>query len=111
MPVFKAFRKRDKRLGSETLLFCDSLNMEVLMKINSCPGAANIKGTPTLKIKQCPQCGNEIEIFSSDIQSTCENCGFIAYNDIMSCIKWCKSAKECVGEETFLRLTQNGESK
>ena len=66
-----------------------------------CPGAANISGTPTLEVKQCPQCGNSVELFSSDTQSACEKCGFVVYNDIESCIKWCKSARECVGEEIY----------
>ena len=74
------------------------------MGVKFCPGAANISGTPTLKVKQCPDCGGEIELFSSEIQSACGKCGFVAYNDIMSCIKWCKSARECVGEEKYLEL-------
>jgi len=65
-----------------------------------CPGAANISGTPTLKVKFCPECGAEIELFSSDLQRVCR-CGFIAYNDIQSCIQWCKSARECVGDEMY----------
>lgn len=69
-----------------------------------CPGAANIKGTPTLKIKKCPECDAEVEIFSTDIEAKCSNCGFIMYNDLESCIQWCKYAKECVGEELYKRL-------
>jgi len=69
-----------------------------------CPGAANIGGTPTLKIKKCPQCGNEVEIFSTDIKVNCSNCGFTVYNDLESCIQWCKYAKECVGEELYKKL-------
>ncbi len=69
-----------------------------------CPGAANISGTPTLKVKSCPGCGAEIELFSSDLQRAC-TCGFIAYNDIQSCIRWCKSARECVGDEMYEKLT------
>lgn len=73
---------------------------------NTCPGSANITGTPTLAVKRCPQCGSEVELFSTDLQVSCSKCGFIVYNDIQSCIKWCKKARECVGEEKYLELIQ-----
>ncbi|HUH78979.1 MAG TPA: hypothetical protein VLY83_03700 [Methanoregula sp.] len=69
-----------------------------------CPGAANIRGTPTLTIKKCPQCGAEAEVFSNDVSVRCDQCGFEIFNDIISCIRWCRYAKECVGEETYNRL-------
>jgi len=72
--------------------------------IKGCPGAGNIKGTPTLKIKICPDCGNEIELFANDMQAICEKCGFIAYNEMQSCILWCRYARECVGDEIYERL-------
>ena len=57
--------------------------------------------TPTIIEKVCPQCGETIELFSIDTQVACENCGFIAYNDTLSCVQWCAYAKECVGEEMY----------
>jgi hypothetical protein len=69
-----------------------------------CPGAANIR-TPTLTIKKCPQCGDEVEVFSNDVSVKCSKCGFVVYNDIASCVQWCKHARECVGEEMYLKLT------
>ena len=69
-----------------------------------CPGAANIR-TPTLTIKKCPRCGEEIEVFSNDVSVKCSRCGFTVYNDILSCVQWCKYARECVGEETYRKLT------
>jgi ribosomal protein S27E len=72
--------------------------------IDHCPGAANLR-TPTLSVKKCPQCGEEVEIFSNDIEVTCSRCGFVVYNDMMSCIQWCKYAQECVGPDTYRRLT------
>jgi predicted RNA-binding Zn-ribbon protein involved in translation (DUF1610 family) len=71
--------------------------------LDHCPGAANIR-TPTLSIKKCPQCGNEVEIFSNDVEVACDNCGFVIYNDILSFVQWCKYAKECVGEETYRKI-------
>lgn len=67
---------------------------------NHCPGVADLR-TPTLSIKPCPQCGEEVEIFSNDQKVTCSSCGFVIYNDTISCIKWCKYAKECVGEDMY----------
>jgi NADH pyrophosphatase NudC (nudix superfamily) len=80
--------------------------MEAIMKGTVCPGAAAIHGTPTLEIKKCPQCGGEVELFSTDAQRACEACGFVVYNDIQSCIKWCSKARECVGEEMYRKLSE-----
>jgi ribosomal protein S27AE len=77
----------------------------------SCPGAANIWGTPTLKIKKCPECGSEVEVFSNDVKVKCEKCGFTVYNDILSCILWCKYAKDCVGEEMYDQLMTERDEK
>ena len=74
------------------------------MPAKFCPGAANISGTPTLKIKQCPQCGSEVELFSTDTQIACSECGFTVFNDIQSCIRWCSYARECVGDEMYEKL-------
>ena len=71
--------------------------------LDHCPGAANLK-TPTLSIKKCPQCGEEAEVFSNDVSVTCSNCGFVIYNDIMTCVQWCRYAKECVGKDTYNRI-------
>ena len=32
--------------------------------------------------KICPQCGNPVELFSTDTEVTCDKCGFVIYNDI-----------------------------
>lgn len=68
-----------------------------------CPGASNIL-MPTIKIKKCPECGEEVEIVSSDMQTQCDNCGFTIYNDLTSCVQWCAYAEECLGEELYNRL-------
>ena len=54
--------------------------------------------------KICPQCGNPVEIFSTDTEVVCDKCGFVVYNDKLSCVQWCKYAKQCVGEETYEKL-------
>ena len=68
-----------------------------------CPGTFNVK-TPTLKIKKCPECGADVELFSIDVSLKCEKCDFLVYNDVQNCIQWCKYAKDCVGEELFGKL-------
>jgi hypothetical protein len=78
------------------------------MKEATCPGAANIKGTPTLAIKVCPDCGGEVELFSTDIQRSCQACGFVVYNDIQSCVKWCAKARECLGDRLYEELMGSG---
>ncbi len=60
--------------------------------------------TPTIHEKICPQCGNVIELFSIDTQMPCDHCGFVAYNDTLSCVQWCQYAKDCVGEEMYNQL-------
>jgi len=77
---------------------------------DKCPGAGNIR-TPTLKIKKCPECGSEIEIFSTDVSVNCKRCGFTIYEDLESCIQWCKYAEQCVGEELYRKLKKKEESK
>ena len=74
-----------------------------MSKPDVCPGIANIR-TPTLQIKLCPDCGGEVEIFSTDTEVACTRCGFVIYNDLASCIQWCKYARDCVGEDTYLKL-------
>jgi len=72
--------------------------------ISFCPGAIAVKGAPTITIKKCPECGADVEVFSNITASPCPKCGFEVYNDAMSCINWCKYAKECVGEELYNQL-------
>ena len=68
-----------------------------------CPGSCN-NSTPQLEIKRCPECGNEIEMFSIDMKMTCDKCGFTVYNDIQSCMEWCSHAEECLGADLYRKL-------
>ena len=71
----------------------------------TCAGRSNF-GTPTLKIMKCPECGGEIEMFSTDVKVKCDNCGFVAFNDINICVQWCAHAEECVGTEMYNKLVR-----
>lgn len=62
--------------------------------------------TPTIHEKICPKCGNVIELFSIDTQVSCEVCGFVAYNDTLSCVQWCEYARKCVGDEMYERMME-----
>lgn len=71
--------------------------------LGGCHGADRLK-RPTLEEKTCPECGNIIELFSTDTEMACDQCGFIAHNNIRSCVAWCKYAKLCVGEDLYAKI-------
>lgn len=60
--------------------------------------------TPTLHEKICPNCGSVIELFSIDTEVACDNCGFVAYNDTLSCVQWCEYARKCVGDVMYEKM-------
>ena len=70
------------------------------MVLQGCQGKADI----TVEERTCPQCGHEIEIFSIDADATCENCGFVIYNDSLNCVQRCAYARQCVGDERYEQL-------
>ena len=73
------------------------------MILEGCQGKPR---TPTIEEKTCPQCGHTIEIFSTDTEVACENCGFVVYNDALSCVQWCKYARQCVGDAMYEQMMQ-----
>lgn len=73
------------------------------MLMEGCQGKPR---TPTIHEKTCPQCGNIIELFSIDTQVSCDHCGFVAYNDTLSCVQWCAYAKQCVGQEMYEHMME-----
>ena len=73
------------------------------MILSGCQGKPR---TPVILEKTCPQCGHEIEMFSTDTQATCEHCGFVTYNDTLSCVQWCKYARQCVGDEMYEQMME-----
>ena len=87
------WRRQPSRLEGEMSLF------------GSCPGTSHLR-TPTLTIKKCPRCGEDVEIFSSDVKVQCGKCGLTVFNDMNLCIHWCAYAKECIGPELYEQLTK-----
>ena len=64
--------------------------------------------------KICPQCGNTVELFSTDTEVTCDKCGFVIYNDMLSCVQWCKYARKCVGDlmyEQMMEIAKHNKEK
>ena len=74
--------------------------------IYQCPGNLNMR-TPTIKIKHCPDCGGEVELFSIDMKVDCPSCGTPVFNNINSCIDYCQYAEKCLGAETYQKLKEN----
>ena len=64
------------------------------------------KPQTTIIEKTCPRCGETIELFSIDTSMACEKCGFIAYNDTLTCVQWCQYARQCVGDEMYERMME-----
>ena len=73
------------------------------MMLEGCQGKPR---TPTIHERICPQCGNVIELFSIDTQGPCDKCGFVAYNDTLSCVQWCQYARKCVGDEMYEKMME-----
>jgi hypothetical protein len=48
----------------------------------------------------CPHCGSEIEFWKDEAVRTCRQCSNPVRNPRMDlgCAKWCKHAKECLGQ-------------
>ncbi|MFC1919084.1 phosphohydrolase [Chloroflexota bacterium] len=70
---------------------------------SKCPGQdfRNLR----VSLYKCPGCGAEVEIFSDEIKVKCPKCGERVYRDkIPSCIDWCASARQCLGEERWKEL-------
>ncbi|MDD4874573.1 MAG: hypothetical protein PHE15_06350 [Dehalococcoidales bacterium] len=70
---------------------------------SKCPGQdfRNLR----ISLHKCPSCGTEVEIFSDEIKGKCQKCGEMVYREkIPSCIDWCASARQCLGEERWKEL-------
>ena len=78
------------------------------MMFEGCQGKPR---TPTIHEKICPRCGSVIELFFIDTEVACDTCGFVAYNDTLSCVQWCKYARQCVGEEMYNHMMEIAENQ
>lgn len=55
-----------------------------------CPGS-----DLEITIKECPRCGEEVELFTGESRAKCPGCGMWVPREIASCIEWCPGASEC----------------
>ncbi len=75
--------------------------------INRCPGQDNMNSR--LELYKCPNCGAEVEMFSSELKVKCYQCGHLVYKEkLPSCIDWCAAARQCLGEERWRQLKEDG---
>ena len=68
-----------------------------------CPGQdmRNLR----VKLYKCSDCSAEVEIFSDEVSVRCQQCGEKVYSSMgFSCIEWCASARQCLGEERWQKL-------
>ena len=76
---------------------------EVNNMTNGCPGRTT--ATLRVSIHKCPKCGNEVEMFSDELKFKCKKCGEYVYKEkVPTCIEWCASARQCLGEERWRKL-------
>ncbi len=72
---------------------------------SNCPGQDMRK--LRVELYKCQNCGAEVEIFSDEIKVKCHKCGAKVYRERMpSCIEWCASARQCLGDERWKELTE-----
>lgn len=54
---------------------------------------------------KCQNCGAEVELFSDELKVKCHKCSEYVYKEKMpSCIDWCPSARQCLGDERWQEL-------
>lgn len=72
---------------------------------NRCPGQDFRK--LRVELHRCHQCHAEVEIFSDESKVRCHRCGIIVVRESQpSCIEWCSSARQCLGEERWQKLNE-----
>jgi HD superfamily phosphodiesterase len=72
-----------------------------------CPGSRFLR-QPAPEAFFCPNCGEEVEIWTDEFKRECPNCHRSVLRDAtMGCLDWCKYAKECVGDVTYDRYMEN----
>ena len=68
-----------------------------------CPGRDSRK--LRVELHKCPKCCADVEIFSDEARVKCYKCGHIVHREqTPSCIDWCASARECLGEERWRQI-------
>lgn len=50
-----------------------------------------------ISVFDCPQCGEEVELFTGESKAKCPKCGTVVYRENASCKDWCQYADSCFG--------------
>lgn len=75
--------------------------------ISHCPGTQKIR-QPIPEVIKCLSCGGEVEIWTDEIRAVCQNCKTDVWRrQYVSCLDWCKYAKECIGEANYKDYLKN----
>ncbi len=74
-----------------------------------CPGSKVVR-EPIPEIHTCPNCGEEVEIWTNELKRKCSSCGETVTRELDAswCIQWCHYAKECIGVEKYEELLKTG---
>lgn len=67
------------------------------MILSGCQG----KPQPGIIEIECPNCGELVEMATTDALAICDECGEPVINEQMTCLFWCDKARECIGEEAY----------
>lgn len=77
------------------------------MTLRGCPGERGLR-EPFPEFVDCPSCGDEVEIWSDEVLSSCHGCGAtVSREPGPTCLDWCDSARECVGDQAYERFQQS----
>ena len=73
----------------------------------NCPGSKSLKD-PIPESFVCPNCGDEVEIWSHERSGKCSSCGTTVARELDSqwCAQWCRYAKECIGIEKYEEMLE-----
>lgn len=71
--------------------------------IEKCPGQD--KRNLSQESIICNACGYDVEIFSDEPKVRCPRCkNFVWRKMLPSCAEWCRSARDCIGQEKWKQL-------
>lgn len=75
--------------------------------IFKCPGSQRFSQSQP-EIIACPHCGGEVEIWTDEITAKCPQCKkTVRREQQLTCLEWCKYAKECAGTEIYEKFLKN----
>lgn len=77
------------------------------MILEGCQGRTKLRLTEL----SCPQCGETVELLSSEPFALCPECGAKVYNELVDCAARCPHAKECIGQSQYALFLEAAREK